>query len=116
VTDTGSHMCVGPSCWTCGEPSELRELRQQQIMPALYELRKERPGADHHALAKAAAQAIRPDIIRALTDRGLLIEALRSLDMTHKALNGSHDIDGPDHTCAGCALVAQIRDHLTRPR
>jgi len=109
-------MCVGLSCWECGEPTELREIRQQQIMPALFEeLRKPLPGADHHRLARAAAEAIRPDILRGLTDRALLIDALRSLDQAHKALNGAHDNNLPDGACQGCVLIAEIRDHLTRP-
>ena len=116
MSATRPHMCVGPSCWECGEPTELREIRQQQILPALYEeLRKPLPGADHHRLARAAAQAIRPDILRAITDRAMLVEALRSMTVTHKTLNGAHDNNLRDGACQGCALIAEIRDHLTTP-
>lgn len=115
MTAVRQHMCVGPSCWECGEPTELREIRQQQILPALYEAQQEHPGADHHRLAKAAAEAIRPDILRAITDRSMLVEALRSLTVTHKTLNGAHDNNLRDGGCQGCVLIAEIRDHLTRP-
>lgn len=115
MTAVRPHMCVGPSCWECGEPTELREIRQRQIMPALYEVQQKDPGADHHRLARAVAEAIRPDILRGFTDRLLLIEALRSLDQTHKALNGAHDNNLLAGACQGCVLIAEIRDHLTRP-
>lgn len=115
MTAVRPHMCVGLSCWECGEPTELREIRQRQIVPALYEVQQEMPGADHHRLARAAAQAIRPGILRAITDRAMLVEALRSMTVTHKTLNGAHDNNLRDGGCQGCALIAEIRDHLTRP-
>jgi hypothetical protein len=63
---TAGHLCTGPSCWECGEPTEIRHLRQEEVMPALYRLRQERPDADHHALAQAATKALRPALMRLL--------------------------------------------------
>lgn len=59
-----SHMCVGPTCWTCGEPDELRRMRRD-IATAIGEYRGEFHGAVE--LAKVAAQAIREDILNMMT-------------------------------------------------
>lgn len=56
-------MCVGTTCWTCGEPSELRDMRRS-IQRALGE-EGVRDGTVF--LAQVAAKAIREDVIGMLT-------------------------------------------------
>lgn len=58
-----SHMCVGPTCWICGEPDELRRMRRD-IMTALHE---EGVQDGVHFLAQVAAKAIRNDVVGMLT-------------------------------------------------
>lgn len=82
MTEASSHMCVGPSCWTCGEPSELRHLRQQDVMPALAELLRQNPTADHHRLATEAMKALRPTLMRWLHAENLLRDVLNHADGT----------------------------------
>lgn len=57
-------MCVGPTCWTCGEPDELRRMRRD-MMVAFGE--EGLPNADIHRLAKVAAQAIHDDVLDMMT-------------------------------------------------
>ena len=94
------HLCTGPSCWTCGEPDQIRHLRQYDVMPALHALRQERPEADHHALAQTAVRAIRPTLMRGLEADNLLREVLAHADGTWSPPGGLAEI--ADH----------IRTHL----
>lgn len=59
-----SHMCVGPSCWICGEPDELRRMRRDMLVAFGEE---GLPQADQHRLAKVAAQAIHDDVLAMMT-------------------------------------------------
>lgn len=56
------HLCVGPTCWTCGEPVELREMRLN-IADAF----SGKTANDPHRLAKLATDAIREDVINMMT-------------------------------------------------
>jgi hypothetical protein len=58
-----SHMCVGPTCWTCGEPTELREMRHS-MMGAFTE---EKVANTPWRLAQIAMGAIREDILDMMT-------------------------------------------------
>ena len=58
-----AHMCVGPDCWICGEPSDIRFLRRA-ILEAFWDNR-EAQGLSQtqvHALSKLATQAIREEL------------------------------------------------------
>lgn len=94
------HLCTGPSCWTCGEPDQIRHLRQHTVMPALYGLRLQQPRADHNALAQAAMTALRPALMRWLEADNLLREVLAHADGTWSPPGGLAEI--ADH----------IRTHL----
>lgn len=64
---TDPHLCVGPTCWTCGEPTELREMRTA-IRDQFFEQCKSVLSADEcHKLARTAAEAIREDVIGMMT-------------------------------------------------
>ena len=92
TTPDTPHMCVGPSCWTCGEPGDLRILRQKVVMPALYELLQEQPSADHHALAQASMTALRPALMRWLHAENLLAAVLAHADGTWSPPGGLAEI------------------------
>ncbi len=57
------HLCVGPTCWVCGEPTELRDMR--------WAIREDLVGKNSHglrmsecsALAKIASEAIRGGVL-----------------------------------------------------
>lgn len=57
------HQCVGPTCWTCGEPSELRDMKSS-MMEAFS---KEKVANDVVWLSRIATQAIREDVIFMMT-------------------------------------------------
>jgi hypothetical protein len=63
---TAGHMCVGPSCWTCGEPGAVFRLRMDVVLPALSEARTENPNLDNLGLAQAVTKALQPTLIRLL--------------------------------------------------
>lgn len=58
-----SHMCVGPTCWTCGEPTELRYLRTL-IWEALND---EGVEGDRYKISSIAAKAVRKEVIEMMT-------------------------------------------------
>jgi hypothetical protein len=58
-------MCVGPTCWTCGEPTELREIRHG-IISALIE-HGELENSAAHALAYIASLSIRTAVLDMMT-------------------------------------------------
>lgn len=58
-----SHMCVGPTCWTCGEPTELRYLRT-----LIWEALKEEGVRDAtYYLSQVASKAIREEVLNMMT-------------------------------------------------
>jgi hypothetical protein len=59
-----SHMCVGPTCWTCGEPTELARMRAS-VREALFPI----VGQVAHEYARIAARAIRADVMALLSER-----------------------------------------------
>jgi hypothetical protein len=66
-SEDGSHLCVGPSCWECGEPTELRDMRWA-IRAALLNENTEGLDMSHcAALARIAARAIREDVLAMMT-------------------------------------------------
>lgn len=56
-------MCVGPTCWTCGEPTELRDLRRS--MQEAFSKAETTNGTVW--LSKIAVEAIREDILNMMT-------------------------------------------------
>ncbi|MFF1792640.1 hypothetical protein ACFVXQ_00105 [Kitasatospora sp. NPDC058263] len=74
-----SHLCVGPDCWTCGEPTVIRQLRQYEVLNALHQLAQEHPGADHHRQARAVMDALRPTLMRWLHAEADLRETRQQL-------------------------------------
>ncbi|MFG3051832.1 hypothetical protein ACGFZP_12905 [Kitasatospora sp. NPDC048239] len=79
MTATPPHLCVGPSCWTCGEPTEIRQLRQYEVLSALHQLAQDHPDADHHRQARAAMDALRPTLMRWLHAEADLRETRQQL-------------------------------------
>lgn len=61
------HLCVGTTCWICGEPSELREMRRSILHEFWTDRDDQHITRDQcHALANLAAKAIRSEVIALL--------------------------------------------------
>lgn len=73
-----SHMCVGPTCWVCGEPTELFHLRTL-IWEALDGANV---GVDHYQLAKIATKAIREEVLGMMTK---IVELQNELEQAKRA-------------------------------
>lgn len=82
------HMCVGPSCWVCGEPDQLRRLRHAVVAALHPEV-----GPESHRLGRLVVDAIRDDLT-ALMHRDLSKTVWATVD---RALRGAgltrHDAD-----------------------
>ena len=68
-----AHMCVGPSCWECGEPDFLRRMRHAMASALLPDVGQEKA----HQLSRKAADAIREEVLSLLT-HGYAYEAVRN--------------------------------------
>lgn len=73
-------------------------------MPALHELLKQHPTADHHRLAREAMRVLRPTLMRWLEAENLLRDVLYHADGTWSPPGGLDTI------------AVQIRRHLETPR
>lgn len=68
-----AHMCVGPSCWECGEPDFLRRMRHAMASALIPEVGQERA----HHLAQKMADTIREETLDLVT-HGHAYDAVKS--------------------------------------
>ncbi|MFE6745935.1 hypothetical protein ACFVGM_08800 [Kitasatospora purpeofusca] len=64
MSTASDHLCTGPDCRACGEPTEIRQIRQHKVLRALHQLAQTQPDADHHRQASAVVDALRPTLLR----------------------------------------------------
>lgn len=72
-----SHMCVGPTCWTCGEPTELRYMRT-----LIWEALQGKTANDPYRISKIAAGAIREEVLGMVTK---IVELQNELEQAKRA-------------------------------
>ncbi|MDT0306851.1 hypothetical protein RM780_07725 [Streptomyces sp. DSM 44917] len=110
---TNAAHCTG-ACDTAAAAT-LAFLAPARRGPELTEMRTTaRVGLGLHEAAHNEAERWRE---RAETAEALLRRASHLTETTHALRGqGGHDQLGPDLTCAGCALVSEIRTHLNSPK